>query len=323
LFAGFYSGFIENIMLQVISPFSSSKNRLTLREIVLLGVGLMCLSMGSYANGQKQVKLVEQSTLLVSLHPMALLIKSAWPTLNVSSLVGANQSPHNFVLKPSDMTRIKAADAVLWMGPNFEPYLQNAIRGMVQVDLSQAINTDGHSDHRSHEGEHDAHHDKHSSHDPHLWLAPSSIKPVINQVRQALNLPKPSQFLLAYDAWLIQAHSQLSKMKQIGFVSYHGAFQDWIETFALNQLAVVTSNPEKPVGTRHIIEVRNILASGQAKCLFVEPQFQTPIVKKLHKGLDIKVINIDPMASNYRTDDAGFISFYSELLSNFAQCLKR
>lgn len=282
---------------------------------------VMGLSANATAAAQKQPNAINQQNLLVSIHPMALLIKSAWPELNVSSLVNANQSPHDFVLKPSDISRIKAVDAVVWLGTDFEPYLKNVIRAMPQVDVSQVINKDDHSGHQ------DKHQDKHQDerhdhgHDPHLWLSPDRIKPILGLVQQALSLTTPVEFLASFDAWLIKAQQQLGERQQVGFVSFHGAYEEWIEAFNLNQLAVVTSNPEKPVGTRHIVEVREILASGKASCLFVEPQFQSRIVAKLHKGLDIKVINIDPMASTHAISDAGFLRFYEELLSNFTQCL--
>ncbi|MEY8205721.1 MAG: zinc ABC transporter substrate-binding protein, partial [Bermanella sp.] len=50
---------------------------------------------------------------LVSVHPLALLVKSAWPQLEVSSLVPSNQSPHDFSLKPSDIRRVNEAAMVV------------------------------------------------------------------------------------------------------------------------------------------------------------------------------------------------------------------
>ena len=249
-------------------------------------------------------------TILVSVHPMALLVKSAWPQLSVSSLVSANQSPHDFVLKPSDMQRIAKADAVVWMGKDFEPYLTKVLRGQTQIDASQVL--------EDKPKVHDHH--GHGVHDPHLWLDPSNILNMILLIKDRLSLPEPSKFLKNYKTWQQKAVLELSPHQEKGFVSFHDAFHDWVDVFKLNQLAVVTNNPEKPVGTRHVIKVRNILASGKAKCLFVEPQFKSRIVPKLHKGLDIQVIKIDPMASAYSISDAQFIGFYQELLSNFTQC---
>lgn len=286
-----------------------------------------CLAMVATSVNAKATPSLEGQSVLVSVHPMALLIKSAWPELEVSSLVSANQSPHDFVLKPSDMSNIAAADAVIWMGETFEPYLAKALRGQRQVDLSVTLDeadahaNDGQAGDEHENDEHADHHDHDAHiHDPHLWLDPNGIKKILSFVQSSLALPAPKAFIAQYDAWLSSAATTLIPHKDVGFVSFHDAFHAWVETFKLNQVAVVTSNPEKPVGTRHIVEVRNILASGQVQCLFVEPQFQSRIVTKLHKGLSIKVIKIDPMASKFLIDEAGFINFYQSLLGSFTQC---
>lgn len=268
---------------------------------------------------------------LVSVHPMALLVKSAWPKLMVSSLVSANQSPHDFVLKPSDMTRIANADAVIWMGKGFEPYLEKVVRKAVVVDVSESVHLDeevsihNHEVHAHSKGHRDFNQHVHSqhAHDPHLWLDPNNIVNMVMMIQRHLGLPEPTEFLNQYASWKTLAILELTPHQKTGFVSFHDAFHEWVKAFQLNQLAVVTNNPEKPVGTRHMIEVRNILASGDAQCLFVEPQFQSRIVPKLHKGLDIKVIKIDPMASAYSIGDAKFIGFYEELLRNFTQCFSK
>ena len=287
--------------------------------VLLLACLLVSVQVHAQIMAQSNERPTKAQTILVSVHPMALLVKSAWPRLSVSSLVSANQSPHDFVLKPSDMKRIVRSDAVVWMGKGFEPYLQKVLRDAEQVDLSESIHTSelNHEKHDQHQVEDD--HSKHN-HDPHLWLDPNMILTMLAQIQNRLSLPEPTVFIDAYKTWQQVAMAQLMDHKSTGFVSFHDAFREWIDTYELNQLAVVTNNPEKPVGTRHVIKVRNILASGKAKCLFVEPQFQSRIVPKLHKGLDIEVIKIDPMASAYSISDAQFIDFYQELLSKFTQC---
>ena len=291
-----------------------SMNKLRATIAVLVTALLLC----GTANA------TQPKTVLVSVHPMALLIKSAWPDLSVSSLVSANQSPHDFVLKPSDMKRIANVDAVIWMGPEFEPYLEKAIKGKIQVDVSQGTHESAAMNGYDSEHVHapvNAHAEH--GHDPHLWLDPNRILEMLSLVQAQLNLAEPTAFMDQYTAWKNNAHTAFKDQHKAGFVSFHDAFHEWIKVFNLNQIAVVTSNPEKPVGTRHIVEVRKLLASGQAQCLFVEPQFQSRIVKKLHKGLDIDVINIDPMASTYAIDSGGFVNFYQELLSKFTQCFSK
>jgi len=285
-----------------------------LLKCVLTFAVLLGLSLPAYADNKTD------KPVLVSVHPLALLIQSAWPNLKVNSLVSANQSPHDFVLKPSDMKRIHSADAVIWMGKEFEPYLTKVLRNKDNVDLASVLDKDDHSehDHETHAADHTDH-----AHDPHLWLDPNRIIGMLTLVKQQLDLPQPNTFIRNYQNWLIKAQAALKPRQDVGFVSFHDAFREWVTAFNLNQLMVVTSNPEKPVGTRHVVQVRNVLASGQAACLFVEPQFQSRIVKKLHQGLEVKVVKIDPMASDYAIADGNFMEFYDSLLSNFTQCLNQ
>ncbi len=245
---------------------------------------------------------------LVSVHPLALLVKSAWPQLEVSSLVPANQSPHDFSLKPSDIQKVKQADTVIWLGSEIEPFLEKLMSQKAsQIQLSHSVQ--------------EQHHSEHDHHEPHLWLQPDILVSLLSVIQKDMGLASPSVFLQAYQQWLINSEQVFAGLKTRGFVSYHDAFHPWVEYFALKQLDVVTHNPEKPVGTRHVVQVREILASGAAACIFVEPQFQGRLLKKLTQGLAVKRIKIDPLASLYEVEDANFLSFYNQLSKQFQLCL--
>jgi zinc transport system substrate-binding protein len=252
-------------------------------------------------------------TVLVSVHPLALLVKSAWPTLNVTSLVASNQSPHDFSLKPSDMRRVVKADMVIWIGSDIEPFLVNLMRNKDrQIQLSHLVEEEKSGEHS--EGEH-------GHHEPHLWLQPDTIPSLLAVVQKHMGLPAPTEFLVQYTQWLKATELNFTDIQERGFISYHDAFHPWVEYFGLNQLDVVTHNPEKPVGTRHVVQVRNILESGAAQCVFVEPQFQGRLLDKLTQGLKVKRIKIDPLASSYQVESANFLSFYYELTAQFQRCL--
>ncbi len=254
-------------------------------------------------------------TVLVSVHPLALLVKSAWPALNVTSLVASNQSPHDFSLKPSDMRKVVKADMVIWIGPDIEPFLVNLMRNKDrQIQLSHLVEEDGSEEDQDTEGEHD-------HHEPHLWLQPDTIPSLLAAVQKRMDLPIPTQFLTQYNKWLKATELNFSGLKGRGFISYHDAFHPWVEYFGLKQLDVVTHNPEKPVGTRHVVQVRKLLESGAAHCIFVEPQFTGRLLDKLTQGLKVKRIKIDPLASLYQVESANFLSFFNNLNTQFQRCL--
>ncbi len=250
---------------------------------------------------------LSQQTVVVSIHPIALLVKSAWPALTVKTLVPINQSPHDFSMKPSHRVMVENADLIIWLGAELEPYLEKVLSSRHNhVALVQEAD----------------HH-----HDPHVWLAPQELEAMLQHIQSVLKLPQPTAFLQAYQQWLLSAKQRLQPYQDRGFVAYHDAFHHWVDYFQLTQLAEVAIDPEKPVGSRHLLNVRDILASGGAHCVFVEPQFTPRLLKKLTQGLEVKTVQIDPVASRFpvpsKTEDAGaFIRFYDSLLDGFEACLK-
>lgn len=292
-------------------------------KIGLMVMALLCAS-SAWASSTPSATQV-----LVTIHPVALLIKSAWPELEVDTLMQANQSPHDFALKPSHRGVIAKAQHVVWLGSDMEPYLEKALLRHDQVlDLSQIFDpvSEGHDDHDYHQSPekpdtHDHHGEhNHSGQDPHIWLNPDAIKDILKLVQMQLGLPSPDVFLAQLTTWQQQAKQAL-KHKRAGFVSFHDAFHYWIDYFHLNQTAVLAIHPEQPIGTRHLLQVRQLLEQGNVACLFVEPQFRASIVDKLQQGTTVPVVRIDPLASDFDVKKSQFLEFYDYLQTQFITCL--
>lgn len=241
------------------------------------------------------------SKVMTSIHPLALLIKSAWPEIDVDHLVPVNQSPHDFTLRPSDQGRIERSEFILWLGPELEPYLSRVLRS--RHKHLALLPTATHYD------------------NPHIWLDPESIPSILEVIQVELGLPRPHEFLLEYSHWQIAAKDQLSVLSQKGFVSYHDAFPHWVQYFGLRQLAYVTKDPDHPVGSRHLVKVRKILEEQPVACLMIEPQFSAKRVDRLTQDLNIPRVSIDPLASTHRYPDSNFIQFYKALTNAFVTCL--
>lgn len=262
----------------------------------------------------------QSNQVLVSIHPVALLIKSAWPQLQVDTLMQANQSPHDFALKPSHRRVIAQAQHVIWLGRDMEPYLSKTLKRHDHVlDLSILFDEQPQDSDAGHD-EHD-HHDEHNhaGKDPHIWLNPAAIKNILALVQTQMGLPEPQEFLQNLDNWQQQASKALTGQTK-GFISFHDAFHYWVEHFELNQTAVLAVHPEQPIGTRHLLQVRQLLEQGNVACLFVEPQFKASIVTKLQQGTDVPVVLIDPLASSYDVKAGQFLEFYAYLQQQFITC---
>ena len=272
--------------------------------IALWLLALTLFSLSGWANAQTIHAEQDQTKqqIMTSIYPLALLLNSAWPEqLDAKHLVPANQSPHDFSLKPSDRRAVEETAFLLWLGPELEPYLDKVL-----------------SKHNHHLAllPHADHHD-----DPHIWLAPQRIAGILKQVQQALQLPEPTAFLSALHTWQTQSQAALQPLKEKGFVVYHDAFTHWVKFFGLNQLASVTNDPDHPVGSRHLLQVRQILETQTPACLFTEPQFSSPIVRKLTQGLSIAQVQIDPIGGQYQLPQRSFLDFYAGLTETFVRCL--
>lgn len=272
-------------------------------KVVRIGWLMWLIAVISLSSASVQAEKADQPEVVTSIYPLALLLNSAWPQLNAQHIVPANQSPHDFALRPSHRRLVDDADFILWLGYELEPYLAKVLKKR-HNHLPLLPEAD--------------HHD-----DPHIWLAPNQIPEILSAVQSRLALPAPTEFLTKLEKSLAISQQILAKYKQNGFVVYHDGFTHWVKTFGLNQLAAVTLDPDHPVGSRHLIKVRKVLESDQASCLFVEPQFSSRIVKKLTSGLSVPQVVIDPIGGSYQLPEKNFIDFYAGLTEAFLQCLSQ
>ena len=102
-------------------------------------------------------------------------------------LVQGNASPHDFAFSPSSARALQSSQAVFWVGPNVEPFLEKPLRSLSGqanvVALSQHVrllrgreggaweqhgdHEAGHDEHGHKEAGHDEHGHKEASHDEH------------------------------------------------------------------------------------------------------------------------------------------------------------
>lgn len=275
----------------------------------------MLLASIAFVCSTQVVQAQVNGAVLVSTHPMALLIKSAWPELTIETLMQPNQSPHDFALRPSHRQSIARSQHLIWLGQEMEPYLSKVI-GSHPSSLDLSILFEEAHDEHMHADEH-----HHGEHDPHIWLNPEAIPAILAKVQSQLAIKEPTEFLTAFEQWQNKAKAQLSGQSR-GFVSFHDAFHYWVNYFHLNQVAVMAIHPEQPIGTRHLVQVKQLLEQGNVACLFIEPQFKASIVEKLQRGTNVPIMNIDPIGSQFSVNEGKFLQFYDELVQKFSACLK-
>src|SRR5690554_196662 len=99
------------------------------------------------------------ANVVTSIKPLELLVKAvAGDSVQVSSLVPAGSSPHNYTMKPSQRRALEQADAIFWVGPEMETFLSRLLSGSEFEGRVVAFT-------EVPEGEDEHHEEEHSDHD--------------------------------------------------------------------------------------------------------------------------------------------------------------
>jgi len=265
---------------------------------------------------------------VASIKPLALIAQEvAGDQAEVSTLLPITASPHDYPLKMSDHQRLRAADLVLWIGPEMESFLARPLANLATDKLLTSYQltglhwpeaaTDGHQ-HSNHE---------HLGKDPHLWLDPRNAVVIAQAVAERLAQLQPAsaaQFRANAERFSMvamlldkQMAQQLAPVKAVGFAVYHEGYGHFVGRYGLHQLAYVTYTPERRPGAKHLQELRELLAA-EGKCLFMEPYYKAQGMEEMAQSLHLHIGLLDSIGNQQ-------ISSYQQLLQqlgdSFLTCL--
>lgn len=281
------------------------------RGLVLIGLALLVAA-------PVQAKL----QVLASIKPLALIAQEvAGDQADVITLLPITASPHDFPLKMSDHKRLRAADLVLWVGPELESFLARPLANLADDKLITSYRLAGL--HWPDEVASDHHHSSHAhlGKDPHIWLDPRNAV-LISQVLAArlaqlqpesaavfrANAQRFAASIQLLDQQLVQ---QLKSVSEVGFAVYHEGYGHFVGRYGLHQVAYVTYTPERRPGAKHLQELREVLAK-EGRCLFMEPYYKAQGMEEMAKTLNLRIGLLDPIGEQQ-------VSSYQQLLQQLSQ----
>ncbi len=284
-----------------------------------------CVSVSASARESIQV--------VTSIKPLQLVAEAIVADLGqVEALIPPGASPHHYALKPSDIRRLHKADLVVWIGPDLEQFLSKPLARANTTKIQLLAESEaGHEEHEEagHEDEHD-HHD-HGGNDPHLWMNPTEMLHAAELIMRELSkqFPQHAAALAAnYQAFSTALITQdqatrvaLADVKEQGFVVFHDAFSLFVERYGLNQRAYVTVDPAQAPGAKKVAKIHALLTEENVSCVFVEPQFEAAVVRRIVADLPVKLGRLDPLAVDI-SSEAGYVGYMASLVESFQQCLK-
>ncbi len=243
-------------------------------------------------------------------------------------LVPPGASPHNYALKPSQVSDLNSADLVIWVGESLETFLIKTISQLPKNTQTLTLLTTPGLDPLHFRTDHDHTHDHaHIGFDPHIWLDPIRTQILVTAMAQALsNIDAEHKNIYQANAQTInqqlsqldqQLSTDLMAIQTKPFIVFHDAYQYLEKRYKLNAVGAITLNPEIMPSAQHISEIQKLIKQKNVVCIFSEPQFKPAIVDMIAKGTGVREGVLNPEG----TLGDGF-SGYSHLLTSLSIALQ-
>jgi zinc transport system substrate-binding protein len=269
--------------------------RLAVRPIALLLLFVVVSTVSAAVRAEPQV--------LASIKPLGLIAQEVvGQGGEVGTLLHGSASPHDYAMRVSDIRRLRAADVVLWVGPEMETFLARPLANLPPERILEAQELQG--IHWPIGGDAGIQHGDHfHERDPHIWLDPRNGAIIARALAARLMELDPS----GADRYQANAERLAERLYQLdkdlqqrlqpvtgrGFAVYHEGYTHFIKRYELTQLGYVTFGPEQRPGARHLYQLRQRLAD--AHCLFLEPYYDTQTAAELARELGLPVGELDPL----------------------------
>jgi zinc transport system substrate-binding protein len=262
-------------------------------------------------------------TVVVSVEPLAKVLRSLYgDSVTVTTLLQANQNPHQLALSPRQALAVQQADLMVWLGAGVEAPLAPLVarRKGPSVALLALESV------RRRHGGHDHDHDEHASHDatidPHLWLSVDNMVLLAAAVGQrfpaGLKPGQPQQWQQAAKAQLQAEREKLAPLAQVPWLSYHQPWGYLSESLALAEPLVVSEQLDAGPGSRRFVTLAGQVRDRQVRCAMQEPEARIGLLKRLCP--DCYVQPQDPLGRD--SAQLEYLPWLSELSAGFSQCLR-
>lgn len=280
---------------------------------------LFCLSALAYNDTN------DKPLVVTSIKPLAIIARSALQDkARVEYLMPSGLSPHDVVLKVSDIRTLAKADLVLWIGPNFEIRAKKQFTGLSPSKLVTALDliypdreinvTDEENDH---------HHDDHSEHDhdidPHIWLSPTIAKQLAKALSKRLDLP-------IVDIYSDQVKKEtiklLSPLKNRNYMVHHQGIGYFVNEFNLQSGLSIRDMLGKQRGAKTQFNLRLEGQKLGVSCVFIEPQHGDKDAVAMAKDLSVPTTTIDILGVAYNDQLPSYESYIYGLATQFSACFK-
>ncbi|GAB6189355.1 metal ABC transporter substrate-binding protein [Marinitoga arctica] len=265
----------------------------------------------------------------VSIYPYYLILKDIVDTNdNINIIVPPGKSPHTYSVSSKDVINIYKSDLIIFNGLNSEIFISKIIPNLKKKNIPFLYISDFIPKEelisKSHDL-HDSHDDESSYYNPHIWLNPYFtfnyiIPGIVNKLIE-INPKKEGVYktnaeILIEKLKLLDAYLLLKSREINGsIITFHNSFPYFAKRYNIKIAGVIESSPGVEPSISEMKRLTDLAKKNNVKALFSEPQLNGKIAEKLSKTLKIKLGEIDPLSTTYKSIDEFYLINFLNILN--------
>lgn len=280
---------------------------------------------------------------IVTSFPMLQSLAAAISGTEPDSIVRGGGSPHTYSMRPSDARALEQADLVIWIGEDYEGFLERPIKALGKrarvLELAEAPGVatfkareggvwegEGHAHGHSH-----GH--KHGEIDGHIFLDPKNAAAFGRAIAAALSeidAPNAARYranaealATKLDALDAELAATLRPLAGKPFIVFHDSLQYLEKRYGLTPAGSITVSPERRPSAQRLQRLRDRIARSKTICVFAEPQFDQGLVRTVVEGTKAKTGTLDYVGAEVPPGADHYFTVMRALAKDLSSCLSQ
>lgn len=273
---------------------------------------LLLVALASFAVAQPEQQPPELS-IVVTLQPWASIVQQVGgDRVDVTVLLPAGASPHQFEPSPSQIVDIDAADLVIlnggvdaWLERLLEATAQDTptLRLMELVDFEplQGVGHDEHDYGHDHEG-------VGVVANPHIWLDPLIVRAAVPVLIESLSGIDPSgarqyesdgtELVGSLTALDSEVQALLNDVRGDAIVPFHDAWGYFARRYGLAIAATLEPFAGREPSVRYLAETIRVVEASGVAVIFNERQLNDSTARVVAESAGVSVVTLDPLGGS-------------------------
>lgn len=272
------------------------KKLIGILSVIFISLGLIGCSGAKDKTEQKTDE--DKLNVVVSIYPLEQFTKMiGGDKVNILTLVGPGQEPHDFEIKPADFKELTNSDIFVYNGLGMETWLDEVKAQLkdsktVMVDSSKGVDVIKEGD----------------KVDPHIWLSLKDATIQANNIKDALIEKDPNnkeyyeknynKLKEEFDELYNEYKPKFEKLKNKDFVTGHAAFGYLCRDFGLTQKSISDLYAEGEATPKKLEELAAYCKENNIKTIFSESLAEPKTSETLAREAGAKVEKIYSLESS-------------------------